>query len=77
MLVIRFMKDLTVTHCKMETAVRTMILTCLHFQSWTYSTEREHIFVYSFPTGIKGKNSLNSLGISRKLLGKKVQSVFI
>jgi len=28
-----FMKDLTVTHCKMETAVGTVILTSLHFQS--------------------------------------------
>lgn len=52
---IRFIKDLTITHCKMEIAVGTIILTSLHFQSWRYSAEREHIFGYSFPTGIKEK----------------------
>lgn len=72
-----FMKDLTVTHCKMETAVGAIILISLHIQSWRCGTEREHIFVYSFPTGIKEKKNSKSLGRPRKLPGKRVCSVLV
>lgn len=64
-----FMKDLTATHCTMETAVGYLILIALHFQSWTHNTEIEPGFEYSFPSGRK-KKKLNCLGHSRKLTGE-------
>lgn len=65
------MKDLTLTCCKMEAAGGTIILTSLHFQSWQYNTEAEHIFICSFPTSIKEKKNFNSLGSSRKVPEKR------